>query len=529
MSALTGTLTLARFIVRRDRIRISVWVGAIAALAALTAVGIEGVFPTQAALDQTAAATAHNAAMIAFNGAPYALDTIGGQVAFQFGAGGMVLVALMSLFMTGRLTRGEEEGGRLELVRSLPVGIHANTIAAVLVVASMGIAVGALSAAALIAQGLPVAGSATLGASFTLVALVFAGVALLAAQAAESTRFVYGASAVVLGAAYVLRAVGDIGDGTADWLTPIGIAEQARPFAGERWWPFALLVGLAAVLILASTAIAARRDLGAGLIAVRPGPPTAAPSLGSPLGLALRLQRGSLQAWAAGVFVIGAFYGLLGPSVDAFIAGNKMLAELLASGGGGTLTDQYFADSFRLMALLASGFAVQSALRIRGEETALRADLVLATPVSRVRFAAGHLAPAIVGSVLLLALVGLGTGLAYGLAGGDAASLPALFAAPIVYAPAMWVMAGLAVALDGLAPRWVDATWVLLVGCVVVGFLGPVLGLPPWVNDLSPFQHVPELPGGDLALAPLVALSALAAGLTAVGLVGLRRRDIGRV
>ncbi|HEY4753526.1 MAG TPA: hypothetical protein VIH37_09585, partial [Candidatus Limnocylindrales bacterium] len=265
MSALTGTLALARFIVRRDQIRITVWVGAIAAIAGLTAAGIKGVFPTQATLDENAAATAHNAAMIAFNGAPYALDTIGGQVAFQFGAGGMVLVALMSLFMTGRLTRGEEEGGRLELVRSLPVGIHANTIAAVLVVASMGVAVGGLTTGALIAEGLPVAGSVTLGASFTLVALVFAGVAVLAAQVAESTRFVYGAAGVALGAAYVLRAVGDIGDGTADWLTPIGIAEQARPFAGERWWPFALLVGLALILVVASTAIAARRDLGAGL------------------------------------------------------------------------------------------------------------------------------------------------------------------------------------------------------------------------------------------------------------------------
>jgi len=115
------------------------------ALAALTTVGIEGVFPNQAALDQTAAATAHNAAAIAFNGAPQGLDTIGGQVAFQFGAVGMVLVALMSIFMVGRLTRGEEEAGRLEVVRSLPVGIHANTLAAALTVAAMNLIVGGSS------------------------------------------------------------------------------------------------------------------------------------------------------------------------------------------------------------------------------------------------------------------------------------------------------------------------------------------------------------------------------------------------
>jgi ABC-2 type transport system permease protein len=228
MTSLTGTLALTRFILRRDRIRILVWIVALVVLAALTAVGVEGLFPTQAALDQTAAATGHNAAMIAFNGAPQGLNTVGGQVAFQFGALGMVLVALMSAFMVGRLTRGEEEAGRLEVVRSLPVGIHANTLAAALTVAAMDLTVGALTAAVLIAQGLPAAGSVAFGVSFTLVGLVFGGVALLAAQVTGSTRSVYGAAGAVLAAAYLLRAVGDIGDGTVSWLSPIGVAQKGR-------------------------------------------------------------------------------------------------------------------------------------------------------------------------------------------------------------------------------------------------------------------------------------------------------------
>jgi len=157
MTAFTGTLALTRFILRRDRIRILIWIGSIVVLAALTVAGIKGLFPTQAALDQTAAATQHNSAAIAFNGPAQGLNSVGGQVAFQFGAGGMVLVALMSFFMVGRLTRGEEEAGRLELVRSLPVGIHANTLAAALTVAAMNVAVGSLTTAFLIVQGLPAA------------------------------------------------------------------------------------------------------------------------------------------------------------------------------------------------------------------------------------------------------------------------------------------------------------------------------------------------------------------------------------
>jgi polyether ionophore transport system permease protein len=528
MSSLTGTLALTRFILRRDRIRIVIWIAAIVVLGALTAAGIKGVFPTQAALDQTAAATQHNAAAIAFNGPAQGLNTVGGQVAFQFGAGGMVLVALMSLFMVGRLTRGEEEAGRLEVVRSLPVGIHANTLAAGLTVAAMNVAAGVLTATVLIAQGLPTTGSVVLGVSFILVGLFFAGVALVVAQVTENTRIVYGVTGAALGAAYLLRTVGDIGDGTASWFSPIGVAQKARPFAGERWWPFLLLLATIAVLVAAARALLTRRDLGAGLVPQRPGRPAASWSLGHPLGLAFRLQRGALLGWGAGVLVTGIAYGWIGPTVDTFIGQNRALANLLAGAGGGSLTDSYFAASFRIMALLATGFAIQSALRLRSEETSMRAEPVLATPVSRSRFAASHLTVAFAGSVALLAIAGLATGVTYGIAGGGMQNVPRLVGAALVYAPPIWIMIGLALALDGFVPRWVVVAWAVLAACVVVGFLGAVLHLPDWLQNLSPFERVPQLPAASLTIRPLLVISAIAVAFTSAGLVGLRRRDIGR-
>lgn len=159
----------------------------------------------------------------------------------------------------------------------------------------------------------------------------------------------------------------------------------------------------------------------------------------------------------------------------------------------------------------------------------MRADLVLATPVSRRRFAASHLAVACVGSVILLAIAGLATGLTYGLVGGEVQSVPRLFVAALVYAPAMWIMIGLVIALDGLAPRLVGVSWAILVACVLEGFLGAVLGLPRWLSDLSPFERIPQLPAASLTFLPLVVMAAVAAGLTLIGLIGLRRRDIGRI
>lgn len=527
MNDLTRTGALISLIVRRDRVRISIWVVSISLLVFLTVVGMKSLFPTQASIDQAAAAAQHNAGAIAFNGPAQGLDTLGGEIAFQVGALAMVAVALMSIFMMGRLTRGDEEAGRLELIRSLPVGIHAPALAPLIVIVAMNAVVGVLTSVSLLAEGLPTAGSLVLGASFAVVGLFFTGVALVAAQITQNTRVVYGSSGAVLALAFLLRMVGDIGDGTVSWFSPIGMAQKTRPFAGERWWPLLPLIALAVALIALGFHLAVRRDHGAGLIAPRPGRIVAAPSLGHPLGLAMRLQRGTLIGWGVGVLVTGIAYGWIAPTIDSFVANNKAFAEMMASAGVGSLTDTYFATSFRIMALMASAFAIQSALRMRSEESALRAEPLLATPISRLRWAGSHLAIALVGSVALLAIAGVATGVSYAIAGGAWNSVPRLLGAPLVYAPAVWLMIGLAVIVFGFAPRLVDIAWGLLAGCFVIGLLGVVLHLPGWVQNLSPFERTPALPAADIAVFPLAVLTAIAAALMLSGLGGLRRRDIG--
>ena len=526
-TSLTGTATVARFIVRRERVRIVAWVLAVGVLVALLAASVKGLLPTQADLDQAAAATTGNAAAIAFNGPVQALDTVGGQVAFQTGAMGLVAVALMNVLMIGSLTRGEEEAGRLELLRALPLGRHASTAAAALTVAAMNLAVGVLVTVAMLGEHLPMAGSVAFGVSFLLTGLLFAGVALVAAQVTENTRVVYGIAGAVLGASFVVRAVGDIGDGTLSWFSPIGVAQKTRPWAGERWWPFLLMLVAIAVLVAATGTLAAWRDIGAGLVQPRPGPPTASRGLGRPLGLALRLQRGSLIGWSAGLFVTAAAFGSIANSIDSFVRDNKALADVFTPPGGGSLTDSYLATSFGMLALIGTGFAIQSTLRLRTEETSLHAEALLATPLSRRRWAMGHLAVAFAGSAIVLIVSGLAVGVGYALGGGRLSALPGLVGAAVVYAPAMWLLVGFTVALVGLAPRAAVAAWAVFAVCLVIGLLGGVLDLPELLMNASPFQHVPHLPGAALTVAPLAVLTVIAAGLTLAGLAGLRRRDIG--
>lgn len=522
---LDGTLALTRSIVHRDRVRILIWILSIVTLVVLTVASVEGLFPTQASLDSAAAAS-HNAAVIVFNGPPQGLHTLGGEVAFQMGAMGMVVVALMSLFTIGRLTRADEEAGRLELVRSLPVGRHAPTVAAAVVATAMALVVGGLTTVVLVVQGLPLVGALVFGISFVLIALFFGAFALLIAQVTQNARVVYGAGGVAVGAAFAVRAVGDVDSGGISWLSPIGMAQKARPWAGERWWPFLPLLASIGLLLGVAFVLASRRDLGRGIVEPRSGPATGSAALGRPLGLAVRLQRASVVGWGAGVAVAAAAYGSVAPTIDAFVRDNRELAKILAPPGSPSLTDAYFATSFRILALLVAAFAIQSALRPRAEESTLRAESVLATPVARWRWAMSHLSIAVVGSVVLLLVAGLAAALADAVAGGAIRSVPRLASSALVYAPAVWVLVGVAVVLIGVAPRGSAGVWGVLTFCFVIGLLGPVLDLPDWVEKVSPFERVPSLPGGALSAVPLVAMTVIAAALILAGLFGLRARDL---
>src|SRR5262249_60556408 len=111
-------------------------------------------------------------------------------------------------------TRGEEEAGRSELLRSLPIGEDALPGAALLTITAMNVATGALVALALVVLGLPVTGSVVFGLSFTLFGLLLAAITLVAAQVTGNTRVVYGIGGLGFGAAFVLRAGGAIGEST---------------------------------------------------------------------------------------------------------------------------------------------------------------------------------------------------------------------------------------------------------------------------------------------------------------------------
>ena len=523
---LVSTIALTRVLLRRERTRITVWIGAITLMIWSSVSSVSNLFPTQTDLDAAASAS-DNPTVLALSGPGIALDTLGGQVVFQIGAAGLVIVGLMSVMITNRMTRKEEETGRLELVRSLPVGRHAPLTAAAIIGLLASTVLGVLSTIGFVLQGLPTSGSVIFGLEVTAVGVVFVGVAVVAAQITDISRLAGGIGGSVLALAFATRAIGDMGDGKLSWLSPIGWVQKSNAFGDERWWPFIVPAAASVGLLGVGLWLSIRRDLGAGLFPPRSGRARATSQLRTPLGLAFRLQRGLLFGWSIAIALSGAAYGLIVTAVEDFVRDNPAMADFMASAGGGSTTESYLATSTHSIALIASGFVVQSVLQISGEESSQRAELMLATSISRVRWAGSHLLIAMVGTVFVLGALGLSLGLSAAVASGDSSLTGRTFGAALAHAPALWLVASFGLLLIGFVPRLASAVWVLVVSGFTIAFFGAVLRLPSWVTTTSPFEHIPLLPVEPLLAAPLIALTAMTGLGSVAGLMALSRRDIG--
>ncbi|WP_431995032.1 ABC transporter permease [Streptomyces griseoflavus] len=530
-NTLAGTRTLIRFALRRDRVRLPVWIGALVLATLTTANSFRTLYgdPQDRA---NAVAGVDSPAGLALSGPRHYLvdDGFGSLLSHQMIGFTAVLVGLMSVLTVTRHTRAEEETGRAELVRSTVVGRHAHLAAALSVAVLADVVLALLLAAGLTGlgmEGIDAQGSLVYGCAHAAAGLVFAAVAAVTVQFTAHTRGASGMALAVIGAAYVLRAAGDSGEnGALSWLSPIGWVQRSYPYVDNRWCPLLLCLVSAVACAAAGFVLSTRRDVGAGLRPEKAGAATASAALATPVGFALRLHRGMLIGFGTGLFLMGAMYGSILGDAEDMLAGIEEIEEALERIGGAGVAESFASMVMAVLTVVAAVYVVMAALRPRSEETAGRAEPLLATGLSRSRWAGGHLAVATGGGTVVLLLAGLGFGIAGAASTGDAGLLPDLVGAALAYAPALWVTAGVAAVLFGWFPRAVRAAWIVPVYAFVVGYLGQILQFPDWMDDLSPFGHVPRLPAADMDWTPLLWLTLVAAGLMWLGLAGFRRRDL---
>jgi ABC-2 type transport system permease protein len=528
MASTTGTWTLIRFILRRDRIRIPIWIVGIVGFFLLVAASFPTIYPTEQER-QARAQLMENPTAMAFRGPGYGFDdyTYGAMLAHELMGYAAIAVALMSIFLVVRHTRTEEETGRQELVRASVVGRYASPVAALTVVVAVNLVIVGLFAGLL--QVIPgdysMHGALAFGLGLAAVGIVFAGIGAVASQLSEFGRGASGMAVLALGSFYLVRAVGDVQDNVLRWLSPIGWAQATRPFVDERWWPLLIAAGFAVLVIAVAFILINRRDVGAGIFPEKPGPANAGPRLAHPVGFALNQQRGGLIGWTVGVAIIGFAFGSLIGDIEAFVDDNPQLEEFMATGEA-TLMDGFLGLVVMVMAFMATGFAVGSAMRPRSQETDGLAEPLLTTGLPRVSWLRGYLLVSMLGSAVILLVGSAALGAVAALDQNDISLFTGSLGAALAYLPAIWLVTGLTAALFGALPRLLVIPWLVLIFGVFIGLFGDMLNVPGWAKAFSPFDHVPDLPGGAVEPWSIAMLLVVATLLIALGQYSFRNRDL---
>ncbi|MFE7721408.1 ABC transporter permease [Nocardia rhizosphaerihabitans] len=525
-SEFAGTGQMLRLYLRRDRIIAPAWSLLIGLMPALQVVSVKDLYATQQQLDSFATTTAASPALLAMYGPVFnsSLGSIG-----TWKAGAMyAMIAIAAVLTVIRHTRVEEETGRAELVGATSIGRFAGLTGALLLTFGAAAVAGIACAASLLAADLPAAGSVAWGAALAASGFVWAAVAAVAAQLSNGARIARGVALGALGAAFAVRAVGDAGNGVLSWFSPLGWCLQIRPYAEERWWVLVPLAAVAVGATLLAYQLLRTRDLGAGLLAERPGPAAAGRALSGPVGLAWRLQRGSMLGWTVGFGLYGLLIGGAVNSIGGMLDDSGTLQDVVtALGGSDDLEKSFIAYAITMLAAAAAAYSVSSVLRLHEEENSGRAEAVLAAAVGRVRYASSHLLFAIAGPAVALLVSGIGIGIVWGATDGDVVGkLGQSLGAVAVQLPAVWVVTAIALLLFGVVPKYASLAWAVLSAMIVIVLLGSLGTFPQWLMDLVPFVHPPKLPGATFTLAPIAWLLAVTIAGTVLGLAAFRRRDL---
>ncbi|MCG5454744.1 hypothetical protein PSH03_003908 [Micromonospora sp. PSH03] len=497
-----------------------------AGMSALVAVGYHSEALDPAAL----AALARNPAIRTLFGEPVALDQAGGFTVWRTGTVLAVLLGVWAMLSATRITRGEEDAGRWGLLLSGRITLAEAVRQHLGVLAVVPILVGVVTAVAMIAAGVGETGSLLHGSALAAVGLFFVAVGGVTAQLFVSRSAANGVAATVLVVGLLMRMVGDGVPALAwlRWLSPFGLLALTRPFDTNRGLPVSVLAFAAVLLLALAGRLAARRDVGAGILATPGSRPARTALLGSVVAFAVRRTMRPLAAWSAGIGAYFLLLGLIARSMTEFLTGNPQFATMAAQAGFPALgtVEGYAATLYALLAVPVGVFVAVRLAATAADENARRLTLLLAAPVTRARLLAAEAAVAGCAALALITVAGIamwaGTATVHaGLAPDDA------LAGAWNVVPVVLLCLGTAVLALGWAPRAVAAIGALP---AAGGFLWQVLAdsvdAPSWIRALSPFAHLAAVPATAPAWPPALVMAGIAAAGVVAGAIGYRRRDL---
>lgn len=475
---------------------------------------------------------------------PVRIETLGGSIGWKTGASLGLMVALWSILALSGTLGGEVRRGSMEFVAATPLGMrrialeklaaHLTGMAVVVLVTFLSsLAAGAFGAL----PGDEIAPASALGYALWIGVV---GLASGSVAFALSPIMGRGASAAIAGAVLLFGYFANGYQGAVPAFAPFanatwfGWTAHHQPLVGQLDWPSLVPGAIVAVVLFAvGVELFCRRDLGVTARIPWPGMPALALGLGGPVGRSFGERLPLAAWWGIGVGLMGFVFGAAALSFSELL--DTMSPDTLAifkamfptidiySGAGAFLQLAFVTFGF-----LLAGFA--AATLVNGwasDENDGRLELLLAAPMSRVRWSvAGGIGVLLaVGAFTGLVVVGIGIGSV--IAGGDALT-PVLGTLVIgLYTAAL---VGIGIAFGGLVGTSFAGEFVafVVIGTFIIDLIVPALELPGWMREIALTAHLGQPMLGTWDWAGIAACVALAVGGLLVGAWGMARRDVAR-
>ena len=531
----TGQLTRLNF--RRDRFRILMWLILLAALMASVAWKFEGIYGTPSEINAIKGTLASPGIVAMFG----AFSFTGKVTTAEIFANEMLLFmaliqVVMNIALSVHATRAEEDLGITELVRAHAVGTLSPLAAATFELVVVNGALGILYSVGLSAANMPGAsteGNWLIGLGLATTGLLFGILGLLTAQLADHSASATGLAYTLFGISYLARMITDVQHPKLTWWSPLGWVEKLAPYNDPHWSPIWLSLGLAVILLIFAFMANNRRDLGAGALTTRPGRREASAFLRGPATLVWRRQRNVIIAWIVAVIIFGVAYGTVFNTIGDILKTNPTMQQVFGATMVHEANHKILLSFTSLLSIVMAAVAVipgmQLILKVHSDETRGWLEALYARPMSRSHLLFSYVGTAFVTSTLAF-IGGLGGIVVMGDASlthvKDGISASEFWQGVAAQLPEIWVFLGLAVLLVGCWPRLKSLSWAYLALGFISVYMGSLLKLPDWVQNVTPTGWMPRVPLHDVNWTTFSWMVVLAIALVIIGWQGYRRRDL---
>ena len=533
---LYNTGVLFKTLIKRDWFKLVFWILGMLAFAA------SGAGKMEVASNPATASTLYtmfvkNPAMVGLfgptpinNPTNYSLGPIFGQT--------MTLItgltfAIISIIYVVNRSRKEEDDGITELFRSYSIGKLANTTALVMELLLLNLIMAVLLALSIEVQN--VAGLNHLESNFLFAfttsaqGFLWGMFALLFGQIFSEASTTKGMTFGLLGLLYIVRMLTDVTNLSIGWFNPLSWSYLAFPYVkGHENWLAVFLTFLLAFLILGiSYILELKRDVGVGYFPERKARLHGKKGhFGFP-GLVLNLEKKMIIGWLLASFVLGLVYGSMFGQMDQFISSNKTVKELFVGNetAASAIRGNFMVTLFSILSILIAAFGVILLTKMVSEERKNRLEALYALPLSRLKVYSTYLLIAILSVILaqFLALFGI---FIEQLGNKNALSFLEIMKSGMIWLVAVIFVLAILSLLLGFVPRLAELIWVYLAFLLFMTYLGKLLSLPKWLENLSIYNYIPKLPVEKMNLPTVLFILILSVLLILLGFEAYRRRDL---